>query len=334
VSHRGGFIRDPPMEDLTDPNFLGSFQNLSLVQQRQFAIMYGLAFDPVVQPIQEGTYSNMGYVIGAATVENITGIAWEDLIIEHLFDRLGMSSVNFLCPNTTQSPRGHVYNNETASLMPIPSVSRCDCMADMLSCRCDLPPIYGPAGLVHMQLLDYIKYYQWHLAGHRGEDVSGLLTAEEFQGLHTSMGPIGLGIPDAKPVEYGYGWLMIDHPLGEGKKIYAHSGSNRMWFAQVIMSPTEDRVIFLATNSIANTTGEPPLGLQTIMENLMQTATSNATTCTPLNQLGVNPELENDEEECDELVYGVDKKTDTSDTWEWAASVRGPLLVLLLFSML
>ena len=172
------------------------------------------------KPAQEpGTfvYSNAGYMIAGAALEQATGKRWEDLIRDELFAKLDMKSCGFGAPgrkDVVDQPWGH-----DAGGTPIPPGP-----------AGDNPPGLGPAGTVHCSLEDYGKFLALHATGE-----PALVSPEAMQHLHT-----------ARSGGYAGGWMVIGHAL-------AHSGTNTMWYAtaMVALAPKpQDRWYFaMVTNS-------------------------------------------------------------------------------------
>jgi D-alanyl-D-alanine carboxypeptidase len=94
----------------------------------------------------------------------------------------------------------------------------------------------GPAGTVHTTMADYAKFMNLHIDGARGID--GLVTAQSFEFLHGP--PVGSA--------YAIGWIFWNAP-NDGGRVLAHTGSNRLWIAQVRLLPDIETGIFLVVNA-------------------------------------------------------------------------------------
>jgi D-alanyl-D-alanine carboxypeptidase len=178
-------------------------------------------------------YSNAGYVVAAAMLEQITGESWEELLTREVFEPLGMTSAGFGPPGTAEAvdqPRGHVPGllGGLSARTPGPTA--------------DNPLVMGPAGTVHASLGDMAKYLSMHLAGARGEDTE-FLSSESWQILHTP--PFG--------GDYAMGWGVRGDTL-------LHAGSNTMWLVQFILRPDEDLAIAVAFNEARMASLQPQLG--------------------------------------------------------------------------
>ena len=172
-------------------------------------------------------YSNASYVVAGAMLEAVTGQPWEELMQQHLFMPLGMTSTGFGAPGTVgespDEPRGH--RSVDGKLRPL--------QPDQ---KADNHPAVGPAGIVHTTLSDLAKFTAAHLAGLRGE--GGLVTAETFNELHTP----------AAGTRYALGWNIRTHSHSGGHVLY-HHGTNRFWYATVWLAPERDFAILIVTNA-------------------------------------------------------------------------------------
>ncbi len=211
LSHTSGMRANLPS--------VNSYQNSSLdiESQRQQMIEEALMLSPEVNEGQF-LYSNLGYMVAGAMMERLTNTSWETLIENNLFNSLAMTSSGFGIPDVQDNlsqPVGHLSQG-----------------SGWQANNTDNPAVMGPAGIVHSSLEDMANYLAAHLAGARGNDVSGLLTAEEFSKLHTP----------ADNSEYALGWVISENLLW-------HNGSNTKWLADVKISPEKNAAIFIVTNA-------------------------------------------------------------------------------------
>jgi len=168
-------------------------------------------------------YSNLGYVIAGVIAEQATNRAWEDLVRDTVFARLGMASCGFGglgTPGQIDQPWPH-----DAAGKPMPANG-----PDV-----DNPEVMGPAGTAHCSLGDWGKFVADQLAGLNGKD--GLLQAATYVQMHAP----------AFGGNYAGGWLVTSRPWGGGT-VYMHNGSNTMNFATVWMAPARDFAVLVVTN--------------------------------------------------------------------------------------
>jgi CubicO group peptidase (beta-lactamase class C family) len=211
LSHTSGMRANTPTLD----SYYNSSVDIDI--QRQKMIEEALLLNPEVTQ-GEYLYSNLGYMVAGAMMERVTGISWELLLSNNLFNTLGMNDSGFGVPDAQgnlSQPVGHL--SQGTGWTPKNN---------------DNPKVLGPAGTVHSSLENMGKYISAHLSGLRGLDVPGLLTAPEFTKLHTA----------SKNGGYGLGWVVTDGAL-------SHNGSNTMWLASINIYPEKNMALFIVTNA-------------------------------------------------------------------------------------
>jgi CubicO group peptidase (beta-lactamase class C family) len=103
LSHRGGLEHDSRDGQLFEALYT---DRRSLPEQRMAYVERALQEPPAVRPGSRPYYSNSGFIIAAAIAERATGSSYEDLVRRHVFDPLGMKSVQFGVTHGDQ-PLGH-----------------------------------------------------------------------------------------------------------------------------------------------------------------------------------------------------------------------------------
>jgi len=113
----------------------------------------------------------------------------------------------------------------------------------------DNPVVIGPAGTVHLSVLDFAAWAGWNAGeGRRGP---ALIHAETLRKLHTKIIDMPPR-PDAKPGTpasggYGLGWGTVTKPFSPEPFVF-HGGSNQMNLAIVMLQPQSDFGMVLMTN--------------------------------------------------------------------------------------
>ena len=113
----------------------------------------------------------------------------------------------------------------------------------------DNPEVLGPAGTVHLSILDFAAWAGWNAGeGKRGP---ALVKPETLRKMHTPVVDIPPR-PDAKPGtpppgKYGLGWGTVSLPFAPEPLIF-HGGSNEMNLAYIMLQPSVDFGIVMATN--------------------------------------------------------------------------------------
>jgi CubicO group peptidase (beta-lactamase class C family) len=173
-----------------------------------------------------GVYSNSGFIIAGAMLEEATGQSWEELMAVHVFKPLGMTSAGFGAP-TGDQPWGHTAKLFSSGRNPIEPDS-----------AADNPAVLGPAGRVHLNLADLIKFLRAHA------DRTDLLKPETWDRLHTP--PFG-----------GNGALGL---VRRADGTLWHNGSNTMWYAEVAFDPTTGAVAAAVANDGVLEKSQPAVG--------------------------------------------------------------------------
>jgi CubicO group peptidase (beta-lactamase class C family) len=222
VTHTAGLVVD--MSRAPSWGALRSSRD-SLRSQRRRLVAEYLALPPD-SPRGTGSYSNAGYVVGGAMLEEVTGEAWEDLMRHWVFGPLGMRTAGFGAPGSPgvrNEPWGHV--SAAGGFEPLPPGP-----------NADNPLAIGPAGTVHASLADLSVYYRLHIEGDLGRGT--FLSPETFVRLHRA----------APGTDYAYGWGVDQRDWSRGR-VLTHAGSNGWWYARVLLAPNRDVGFFAATNA-------------------------------------------------------------------------------------
>jgi CubicO group peptidase (beta-lactamase class C family) len=232
----------------------------TLPQQRLEIARQALSRPPGIPPDTKYWYSNVGYVLAGAVLEQLTGRAWEELMRERLFQPLGISTGGFgALPNTVGTDK----NEQAWGHSPILGKP-----VDPRSPAAELPLFYGPAGLAHATITDWAKFIALHLRGDPANPhcQAALLKLDTFAELHgvaptrTSKGWVIRGLNflatgDAAPaVTYCAGWLISTaswakgtQPGDTGRRLW-HGGSNGRWNCGVVIAPEIDFAVLVACN--------------------------------------------------------------------------------------
>ena len=184
-------------------------EGLQRLLSRQKVTKIGLA----QKPTQGFLYSNFGYIIAGAVIEKILDTTWENAIQEHLFKPLGIASVGFGAPQGATAIHGHWKGKPMSH---------------------DNPPMYGPAGGLHLSLSDWVLFCQDQIKGHHGK--GKLLTRDSYQKLHT---------PIKNNYALGWGVKMEDDKVIR----LQHDGSNTMWYARAKLDLVKQQGYLITINT-------------------------------------------------------------------------------------
>jgi CubicO group peptidase (beta-lactamase class C family) len=184
-------------------------------------------------------YSNLGYTIAGAMLERVGNKSWEELVEERIFEPMGLKTAGFGPQSSlgrVDAPLGHLLVDGKVKAM-------------LAGPNGDNPLIVGPAGTIHLSILDFAKWVAWNAGeGRRGP---ALVSAETLKKIHTPFVSTGAreGTSPGTPKTGGYalGW-------GEVKETWAatpaitHSGSNTLNLATATFWPGTDFGFVIVTN--------------------------------------------------------------------------------------
>ena len=193
----------------------------NLAGQRRAAVKQLLASPPEQAPGTKHVYSNANYVILGAILEQKTGLSWEELIRQRLFEPLKMTSAGFGppgAPGRVDQPWGHVLDGNT--LKPL---------------QTDNAAVMDPAGRVHCTIGDWAKFISLFLQ--RPDGAPNLLGADVRSQL----------ITPRPGIDYAGGWITTDRSWGGGA-VLTHAGSNTMWYCVAWVAPKKNFAVLAAVN--------------------------------------------------------------------------------------
>ncbi|GAA5482710.1 serine hydrolase domain-containing protein [Haloferula sargassicola] len=213
LHNRGGVPTEPPPDAWEE----AWKERGSPRKQRLRFIEAVLAQPPAAPPGTRHVYSNSGFAIAGAMLEERADLPWEELITKKLFRPLGMTTAGFGPPGKkgkSDAPWGH---ERTADGL-VPRWS-------------DNPPAIAPAGRVHASLADFARFALLHADG------SKLLKPATLEHLHQP----------AEGGDYACGWRVLKRDWAGGTAL-THNGSNTFWYAVVWIAPARHAVFIAATN--------------------------------------------------------------------------------------
>ena len=113
----------------------------------------------------------------------------------------------------------------------------------------DNPPIIGPAGTAHMNVLDFATWAAWNAM--EGRNGPPLVKPETVRKMHTKVidMPPKPDAPVGTPSSggYGLGWGTVMLPFSPEPFIF-HGGSNNMNLAYILLQPNKQLGMVLMTN--------------------------------------------------------------------------------------
>jgi CubicO group peptidase (beta-lactamase class C family) len=184
-------------------------------------------------------YCNLCYVIAGAMLERTGKTTWEELVEARIFRPLDLKTAGFgpqASLGLVDQPLGHrIVNGKPEGMLAGPNG--------------DNPIILGPAGTIHMSVLDFAKWVAWNAGeGKRGP---ALVSAETLKKLHTPFVSTGER-KDAAPGTpktggYALGWGSVQESWASAPSV-THTGSNQINLATAMFWPGTDFGFVMMTN--------------------------------------------------------------------------------------
>lgn len=214
LSHTSGLPANAPIADF-------SKRSSESLHSLRHSVLAPLWRSQLPNPSDAYLYSNLGYVLAGFIVEEVSGRSWEELVLEELAVPLGLKSLGFGAPAEDGAPWGHrdlfLFKRK---ISPKGEIT-------------DNPPWLGPAGTIHLNLKDLLRWGQAHIVACRGES-KRFLSAESCQEMRKVVAE-----------NYGLGWVI---ETDKDAPYIWHNGSNSMWYAKLVILPERSLVLVAATN--------------------------------------------------------------------------------------
>ena len=194
-------------------------------------------------------YSNAGYIVAGAMLEQATGLSWEALIQACLFQPLAMTTAGFGAPDTLGrlgQPLGH-SESLFGKWVPVDPAD---------GQTADNAPMLGPAGTVHAALDDMAAYLTLHLSYLRGQSVAGFPQAGDAEKLYEPY----------PGTHYALGWEVLSD------KVILHNGSNTFWYSVMLVDGEKNTAFFAAVNAADLDTGANSRAISAVDDLLIELA--------------------------------------------------------------
>lgn len=231
LAHRSGIPGSPPdsvYAGIETGARLEDLKDRELLKQRLLYAEAALNLNPSSEPDSAYEYSNAGYIVAGAMLEQVTGKPWERLMEERIFKPLGMADTGF--GNAARDDKSNPTQPwpHQKGMIPV-SPGPGD----------DNPWVLGPAGTVHGSLKDLARYISMHATREIGPV---LKKKETYEYLHTA-------VPQNN--DYARGWIVTATAWSNGPAI-AHDGSNTMNHSSIWIAPDRKAGLAAFTNSDEN----------------------------------------------------------------------------------
>lgn len=225
LAHTGGLQGDLP----AGADWASFFAERYKPEQERARMCFLLLTKAPEGTVGEYAYSNLGYVIAVAMLEERGKKPFERLMKERVFGPLGMTDTEFYSATKLKRAKdpllwGHVLGSGD----PIKPGER----------GSENPTVYAGCGTIRTTIGDWAKYIGWHV----NESAGPVLKNDEtLRLLHE--GVADHGAPGQK---YGFGWINFESPFG---RTLQHAGNNTNQFSLVWVMPDAKRATLVITNT-------------------------------------------------------------------------------------
>ncbi|MFY9984605.1 MAG: serine hydrolase domain-containing protein [Chthoniobacterales bacterium] len=235
LSHSSG-LADKDLLDLVNR----SYQQDGNMDEVRYWMLKETAPKPLDHPRgSKFSYSNLGYTLAGVILERLSGKTWEELVEEKIFEPMGLTTAGFgpqASLGKVDSTLGHFIVDGKAKAM-------------LAGPNGDNPLILGPAGTIHMSVLDFAKWAAWQ-AG-EGKRPPALVSPEILKKIHTPV--IDTGVREDAPPgtpktgKYALGWGQVLESWAT-QPCLTHTGSNNANLALATIWPQNDFGFVIMTN--------------------------------------------------------------------------------------
>ena len=225
LAHTGGLQGDLP----AGAQWSSFFAERYPPERERARMCYLLLTRPPAGTVGKYAYSNLGYVIAAAMLEERGKKPFERLMQDRVFEPLGMADTEFYSAKKLAGARGPLlWGHVSSSGDPIKP-------GELGS---ENPAVYAGCGTIRTTIDDWAKYIRWHINESAGPV---LKTDETLRRLHEGLAD--RGVPGQS---YGFGWIHFKSPFG---RTLQHTGNNTNQFSLVWVMPDAKRATLVITNT-------------------------------------------------------------------------------------
>jgi CubicO group peptidase (beta-lactamase class C family) len=224
LTHTSGLVPNPTV------SFIDTKPVATPRAQRE-AFMRWIVQQPLATQRGRNAYANSNYIVAGAIAERLFNSDYEHLLIAELLRPLGITSAGFGAAGRAGSvdqPWGH---NRTLGIR----------RAIEPGLTADNPPVFGPAGRVHLSLADWARWGQAVIRAARGEPSPWSVA--------TGKALVTPPANDSLPWATAFGWAVGKRAwAGPTQRVLSHAGSNGRNYAVAWIAPDVNFGLMVVTN--------------------------------------------------------------------------------------
>jgi len=179
-------------------------------------------------------YSNSGYILAGAMMEQATNRSIDVLWKEKIFMPLGISSAGYGPPTASEpykQPLGHYWDDKSNTLVPY---------------QADFPSFLSPAGYMHVNIEDWAKFILMHMDSYPAQK-DRLIEPGTLHRLHEPPDKAKWDIDINLGLNYAMGWFTKTNK--DGHKLIWHGGRGFDFNAQVIVDLNDKSAILIVSTA-------------------------------------------------------------------------------------
>jgi len=213
-----------------------------------------------VKPGTQGRYSNFAYLALAALIESVSGVSYEQYVVDNILKPLGMGNTNFIYTDAmlVHAATGSHPNDFISKIVPIYLDTK-RAIAQRKNGTIWFNTVYsdqkGASGLIG-PASDLVKFMQLFIADDSSTNAS-IISRESIELMQTPVVKVVKSPAAADNLEFGLAWFVSHNSVNENsisqKKhelSLVHGGSGMAFVSLMIVYPERN----LATVVLANST--------------------------------------------------------------------------------
>jgi CubicO group peptidase (beta-lactamase class C family) len=199
-------------------------------------LIYRMRYHEFEEPFRSGyVYSNVMYMVAGEIVAAVSGMSWDEFMVERLFSPLGMDRTNTSIHDIAEDENAawpHQYIRGEVQTIPRRSWDNA-----------------APAGGVNSSVYEVAQWLRMQLETPGSYDGTRILSAQSMREMHRPQIVLPIRNPYGSQVSYGLGWSINDY---EGERMLSHGGATDGMNTSAVLLPEHNLGVVVITNVFTN----------------------------------------------------------------------------------